>query len=46
MCFYGVTLALVSPVIPEIVSPVDMNKTDRSVQSFPTTINSGAGASD
>ena len=38
MRFPGVTLDLVSPINPEL--------SDRSVQSFPTTITSGAGASD
>ena len=37
MRFFGVALALVSPVNPEL--------TDRSVQSLSTIINSGAGAS-
>ena len=38
MCFFGVTLALVSPVDPEL--------TNRLVQTLFTTITSGAGASD
>ena len=38
MHFSGVTLALVSPVNTELI--------DRSVQSFSTTIISGAGAYD
>ena len=38
MYFSGVTLALVSPVNPEL--------TDRTVQSLSTTINYGAGDSD
>ena len=36
--FYGVILALVSPVNQEL--------TDRSVRSFSTTVTSGTGASD
>ena len=38
MRFSGVTLALVSPINQEL--------TDRPVRIFPSTINSGAGASD
>ena len=50
-CFFGmhssgVTLALVSPVNTEIVSPVNIESTDISVLSLSTTITSCAGASD
>ena len=44
--FSGVTLALVYPVNPELVSPFHPELTDISVQSVSTTITSGAGASD
>ena len=46
MRFSGVTLALVSSVNPELVSPSNTELTDRSVRSLSTTITSGAGASD
>ena len=44
--FYGVTLALVPPVKPELISPVSLDKTDISARSLCNTISSGAGASD
>ena len=46
MHFYGVTLALVSPVKPELVSTVALGKIYRSVQSFSATISSGSFVSD
>ena len=46
MRFPGVTLSIVSPVKPELVSTVVTDKIDRSVRSLSTTISSGAGASD
>ena len=46
ICFSGVTLALVTPVKPELVSPVAPDKTDISAQSLCNTISSGAFASD
>ena len=45
MCFYGITLALVSPVNHELFSTVALDKTDSSVWSLSTTIKSGAGDS-
>ena len=45
MRFSSVILALVYPVKPELVSPVDPDKIDGSVQSFSTTIYSDYGAS-
>ena len=45
MRFYGVTLALVYPVNPELVSPVNLELSYRSVQSFSTNITSGDCAS-
>ena len=46
MRFLAFVLAIVSPVNPELVSPVVPDKTDTSVQSLSTIITSGAGASD
>ena len=46
MHFPGVTLALVSPGNPELVSPVNTKLTDISVLSLFATITSGAVASD
>ena len=46
MCFSGDTLAIVTPVKPEMFCPIDIYKMDISVQSLCTTISSGAGASD
>ena len=46
MRHYGITLYLVSPVKPELVSPVASEKTYRPVQSFSTNISYDAGASD
>ena len=46
MRYSGVTLALVSPVKPELVSPDAPDKTDIQAQILWNTIYSGASASD
>ena len=46
MRFSGVILAIVYPVNPEPVSPVNLELTDRSVQSFSTKKTSGVRTSD
>ena len=43
MRFSGVTLALILSVKPKLVSPVALDKIDRSVQSLSNIITSGAG---
>ena len=45
MSFSGVTFALVLPIKTELVSPVALDKEDRSLRCFCTTIYSGAGDS-
>ena len=46
MRFFGVTLALVSPINPKLVSTVASDKTDNSVWILSITITLGPGTSD